>query len=33
LNRKADGASLLLACHDPAMTEALADEVVDIVGE
>jgi ABC-2 type transport system ATP-binding protein len=30
LARKAEGASLLIACHDPAMTEALADTVVDI---
>ena len=31
LDRKADGTSLLVACHDPAMTEALADTVVDIL--
>ena len=30
LDRKADGTSLLIACHDPAMTDALADTVVDI---
>jgi ABC-type multidrug transport system ATPase subunit len=30
LDRKADGSSLLIACHDPAMTKALADTVVDI---
>jgi len=30
LDRKADGSGLLIACHDPAMTEALADTVVDI---
>jgi ABC-2 type transport system ATP-binding protein len=30
LDRKASGSSLLIACHDPAMTEALADTVVDI---
>ena len=30
LERKADGTSLLIACHDPAMTDALADTVVDI---
>ncbi len=30
LDRKADGSSLLVACHDPAMTEALADAIVDI---
>jgi len=31
LDRKAAGSSLLIACHDPAMTDALADVVVDIV--
>ena len=30
LERKADGTALLLACHDPVMTAALADTVVDI---
>ena len=30
LERKADGTSLLIACHDPAMTDALADTIVDI---
>ena len=30
LDRKATGSSLLIACHDPAMTDALADAVVDI---
>jgi ABC-type multidrug transport system, ATPase component len=30
LDRKADGSGLLIACHDPAMTEALADTVVDL---
>jgi ABC-2 type transport system ATP-binding protein len=30
LERKADGTGLLIACHDPAMTAALADTVVDI---
>jgi ABC-2 type transport system ATP-binding protein len=30
LDRKADGTSLLIACHDPVMTGALADKVVDI---
>jgi ABC-2 type transport system ATP-binding protein len=30
LDRKTDGSGLLIACHDPAMTEALADTVVDI---
>jgi ABC-2 type transport system ATP-binding protein len=29
-DRKADGSGLLIACHDPAMTEALADTVVDL---
>jgi ABC-type multidrug transport system ATPase subunit len=31
LDRKAAGSSLLIACHDPAMTDALADAVVDIL--
>jgi ABC-type multidrug transport system ATPase subunit len=31
LDRKADGSSLLIACHDPAITEALADSVVDLL--
>jgi len=31
LDRKADGSSLLIACHDPAMTDALADTVVDLL--
>ena len=30
LERKAAGSSMLIACHDPAMTEALADAIVDI---
>jgi len=30
LDRKADGSGLLIACHDPAMTETLADTVVDL---
>ena len=30
LDRKADGSSLVVACHDPTMTEALADTIVDI---
>lgn len=30
LDRKAVGTSLLIACHDPAMTEVLADTIVDI---
>ncbi len=31
LERKADGSSMVIASHDPAMTEALADTVVDIL--
>ena len=30
LERKADGTALLIACHDPVMTAALADTVIDI---
>ena len=30
LDRKAKGTGLLIACHDPAMTEALAETVVDL---
>lgn len=30
LGRKAAGSSLLIACHDPAMTDALADTIVDL---
>lgn len=30
LERKAHGTALLIACHDPVMTAALADTVVDI---
>ncbi len=30
LDRKAAGTALLIACHDPGMTEALADTVVDL---
>jgi len=30
LDRKAAGSSMLIACHDPTMTEALADAVVDV---
>jgi ABC-type multidrug transport system ATPase subunit len=30
LDRKADGSSMVIACHDPAMTEELADSIVDI---
>jgi len=33
LERKAAGTSLLIACHDPAVTEALADVIVDIQPE
>jgi ABC-type multidrug transport system ATPase subunit len=29
-DRKEDGSSMVIACHDPAMTEELADTVVDI---
>ena len=32
LERKAAGAALVVACHDPVMTEALADRVVDVSG-
>jgi ABC-type multidrug transport system ATPase subunit len=32
LARKAAGAALVVACHDPVITEALADRVVDVVG-
>ncbi|MEO5981824.1 MAG: ATP-binding cassette domain-containing protein [Pedococcus sp.] len=32
LERKAAGSTLVIACHDPAMTEAIADRVVDIAG-
>lgn len=32
LARKATGAALVVACHDPGMTAALGDAVVDIVG-
>ena len=31
LDRRADGSSMVIACHDPAMTDALADTVVDIL--
>jgi ABC-type multidrug transport system ATPase subunit len=30
--RKAAGTALVVACHDPVMTEALADRVVDVSG-
>jgi len=29
--RKAAGSALVVACHDPAMTEAIGDRVVDVV--
>jgi ABC-type Mn2+/Zn2+ transport system ATPase subunit len=29
--RRDAGATLVLACHDPAITDALADTVVDLV--
>jgi ABC-type multidrug transport system ATPase subunit len=32
LGRKASGTALVVACHDPDMTVALADRVIDIVG-
>jgi ABC-2 type transport system ATP-binding protein len=32
LARKAQGAALVVACHDPDLTAAIADHVVDIVG-
>lgn len=31
LARKAAGSALVVACHDPAMTEAIADRVIDVV--
>jgi ABC-2 type transport system ATP-binding protein len=31
LARKAAGSALVVACHDPAMTAAIADHVVDVV--
>jgi len=33
LDRNETGSSLLIACHDPAMTEALADSIVEIRSE
>lgn len=33
LDRKASGTALVVACHDPTLTEAIADRVIDIVGE
>lgn len=32
LDRKAAGTALVIACHDPEMTEAIADRVVDVIG-
>jgi ABC-2 type transport system ATP-binding protein len=32
LARKAAGTALVVACHDPVMTSALADKVLDITG-
>lgn len=32
LARKAAGAALVVACHDPTMTAAIGDAVVDVVG-
>ena len=32
LARKAAGTALVVACHDPTMTEAIADRVVDVTG-
>ena len=32
LARKAAGGALVVACHDPAMTDAIADRVIDVVG-
>ncbi|KQU65560.1 multidrug ABC transporter ATP-binding protein [Phycicoccus sp. Root563] len=32
VERKAAGATLVIACHDPVMTEAIADRVVDVAG-
>ena len=32
LERKAAGTTLVIACHDPSMTEAIADRVVDVAG-
>jgi ABC-type Mn2+/Zn2+ transport system ATPase subunit len=30
LDRKAAGTGLLIACHDPAMTDVLADAILDL---
>ena len=30
VERKAAGTTLVIACHDPAMTEAVADRVIDV---
>jgi ABC-type multidrug transport system ATPase subunit len=32
LDRKAAGTALVVACHDPEMTGAVADRVVDVIG-
>jgi ABC-2 type transport system ATP-binding protein len=32
LARKSQGVALVVACHDPDMTTAIADRVVDVVG-
>jgi len=32
LDRKSTGTALVIACHDPEMTSAIADRVVDITG-
>ncbi len=32
LDRKAAGTALVIACHDPEMTSAIADRVVDVTG-
>ena len=32
LARKAEGAALVVACHDPDLTTTIADRVVDVVG-
>jgi ABC-2 type transport system ATP-binding protein len=32
LDRKAAGTTMVVACHDPAMTEAIADRVIDVAG-
>ena len=32
LDRKAAGTALVIACHDPEMTSAIADRIVDVTG-